>query len=638
LFIEIYIYIYNILWTTSNLFLKVKKLRGLSQQCDSKKQILVDKKSFTAPESNANSRIFSLQSNTNSEAVEENDRLQKHVRDLKDDVILLRQEVKSEKERADRAHLQIDSLSSRDKVYRDTATRLAKVEFENQQLKAQLSASEENEKLLRAYREEVQQMDMMRKRYLAAQQELRTLKDQEMKTVKLESQVASYRTREKEWETAIMDKERATYEVAYLKKQNEAWLQAFKRFFPSVTTTPAMAIQALSQLNKSHAALLKEKNEAVSSAQEAIRMQEQAVHEVTNLKKEIDKLKEMKYLTESRLQQTQVELVSVKRERDSTNELLNHYELEDLKKPSLSKDFENATDSPNITSPNLSRMKRIQTLENQLKNLREINQKLREEKVSVEASRAEARSAEAQLRRVENMLEKSEREVAVLRSKLGRGDYDKATTKVLHLAMNPSNAALQAKKRREQDKLRNTIKTLEAKIVAYEEQFANLSSLNNGPRTGALGVDALNAARKRAEMLEDAQRNQIALRSEVEKWKIEADKMKKEAEEGSTRMERLKTVFRKRVSEFREACYCMTGFKIELIDGDKYRLRPMYAGSEEEVVIIQFKNGNLTVLATDFVQSLDEETRALLGRFHSVPAFLSQITLDLFNQTTMMKG
>jgi len=58
-----------------------------------------------------------------------------------------------------------------------------------------------------------------------------------------------------------------------------------------------------------------------------------------------------------------------------------------------------------------------------------------------------------------------------------------------------------------------------------------------------------------------------------------------------------------KVSEFREACYCMTGYKIELmIGGDKYRLRPMYAGSENEDIIIQFHNGQLSVLETDFVR------------------------------------
>ena len=79
----------------------------------------------------------------------------------------------------------------------------------------------------------------------------------------------------------------------------------------------------------------------------------------------------------------------------------------------------------------------------------------------------------------------------------------------------------------------------------------------------------------------------------------------------------------------------MTGYKIELVSGDKYRLRPMYAASEDDFLMIQFHNGQLSVLGTAFCERLEDSVRLLLTRFHSVPAFLSQITLDLFNQTTM---
>mmetsp|Transcript_20525 Transcript_20525/g.39576 ORF Transcript_20525/g.39576 Transcript_20525/m.39576 type:complete len:704 (-) Transcript_20525:124-2235(-) len=583
------------------------------------------------------SNIVPPLNDSSTEALLENERLNKRLLLMQGEIATLKQGVKAEKERATRATQRAENMASQQKVYQDTAARLARTEFENQRLKARVSASEDNEKMLRTYRKEVQQMDLMRKRYLALQQEVRTLREQEIKTVKLESQVAQYQMREKEWENAIMEKERAAHEVTYIKRQNEAWLKAIHRFFPDITT-PAMANQALTMLNKKQAALLHAKNEAVNGSQEAIRSLEQATMDNRKLTKEIAKLRDEKRTAESLLQAARVELVSVKRERDSVNEILNHYELEDVKKPMLSqggaKDKSTASDIHDIeSSPSLGRMKRIQHFETQLRHLEEENRQLRKFKISAEASKAEAEEAKLMLRRTESMLEKTEKEVAVLRSKLGRGEYDKATTKVVHLSMNPSSLALKSKKQKEQNALRNTIKTLEAKIVAYEEQIAN-----NKPNSATHGVDALEVARKRAELLQEAQKKQIELRSKVERWMKEAERAKREAQEGSTRLERLRTVFRQKVSEFREACYCMTGYKIELmIGGDKYRLRPMYAGSENEDIIIQFHNGQLSVLETDFVRSLDSQTKALMTKFHSVPAFLSQITIDLFNQTTIAK-
>lgn len=36
-------------------------------------------------------------------------------------------------------------------------------------------------------------------------------------------------------------------------------------------------------------------------------------------------------------------------------------------------------------------------------------------------------------------------------------------------------------------------------------------------------------------------------------------------------------VFKKKIQEFREACYALTGFKIDVIRDNQYRLQSMYA-------------------------------------------------------------
>jgi len=188
------------------------------------------------------------------------------------------------------------------------------------------------------------------------------------------------------------------------------------------------------------------------------------------------------------------------------------------------------------------------------------------------------------------------------------------------------------------------IKELELKISSYEQAMVLASSSSPSSSSSSIadniiGGHSVAEVRQKAANFEREHRETIRREREAvasaQRWKELAEKQKSKAEEGSKRLSRLKEVFRSKVSEFREACYRMTGYKIELIDGDKYRLRPMYAGSDRDFVLIHFHHGQLSVLETDFVRELDKKVSAFLTRFHSVPAFLSQITLDLFSQTTL---
>jgi len=59
----------------------------------------------------------------------------------------------------------------------------------------------------------------------------------------------------------------------------------------------------------------------------------------------------------------------------------------------------------------------------------------------------------------------------------------------------------------------------------------------------------------------------------------------------------------------------------------------MYAEQEQDHLMFDSKK-ELSMLETEFALSIDEKTMAYLKKFHSIPAFLSQITLDLFHKQT----
>ena len=67
----------------------------------------------------------------------------------------------------------------------------------------------------------------------------------------------------------------------------------------------------------------------------------------------------------------------------------------------------------------------------------------------------------------------------------------------------------------------------------------------------------------------------------------------------------------------------------------RYRLQSMYAESAEDFLLFESTPQGLQLLETQFSASLDSAVMANLHRFHSIPAFLSAITIDLFSKTTL---
>jgi len=94
--------------------------------------------------------------------------------------------------------------------------------------------------------------------------------------------------------------------------------------------------------------------------------------------------------------------------------------------------------------------------------------------------------------------------------------------------------------------------------------------------------------------------------------------------------QRFKEIFKNKVSEFREACYLLTGYKVEMKQEGHFRLKSMYAEKEEDSLAFKKVGESLDILETDFLSRVDKETMDYMRVYRSIPAFLSQITLQLF--------
>jgi len=107
--------------------------------------------------------------------------------------------------------------------------------------------------------------------------------------------------------------------------------------------------------------------------------------------------------------------------------------------------------------------------------------------------------------------------------------------------------------------------------------------------------------------------------------------------------QRLKDMFKERITCFREAVYLLTGYKIDLYSADpsngghpRLRLRSMYAENPDDSLLFQWKGSTLELIETEFAKKLDPRLFTMLSVSNSVPAFLSNVTLELFESQTFM--
>ncbi|OWF51837.1 mitotic spindle assembly checkpoint protein MAD1-like [Mizuhopecten yessoensis] len=215
---------------------------------------------------------------------------------------------------------------------------------------------------------------------------------------------------------------------------------------------------------------------------------------------------------------------------------------------------------------------------------------------------------------LEKQLEKTEEEKYILESRMEQrhlqGDFDPTKTKVLHFSMNPV-ALAQAKKKEIITELTEENEKLKHRLKLLEESEGKVDDLTM----------------------------QVEQKMEEPCSSKEIDGLKEQLSREETKNKRLMEVFKKTSQEFREVCYQLTGYKIDILSSNQYKLTSMYAESPEDFFLFQqSSSGEVQMLGTDFSNTLEEAIELYLAKQDSIPAFLSSITLNLFSRQTMMIG
>ncbi|RMX43959.1 hypothetical protein pdam_00019816 [Pocillopora damicornis] len=421
-------------------------------------------------------------------------------------------------------------------------------------------------------------------------------------------------------EQRVTELMRVEIENEELKKKIQKWetedLSGTKRL-----RSPAQLAQDVANLQKSQVVLLETQSELKSSAQIHETAYQRAVQELAAVKKESAEFKENGERQKELNQRLQRRLFLVTAERDGCRRILDTYDS------SYSSNYD-----PQIRSRLQEAEDRLKTCHEHIETLElEVNQKsdetsrerLRANQLEVEncelrdkvSNQTAVKPADSALR-IE--LEKLQTENAKLQEQLEiyeinkdqmhmRGYYDPTKTKIVHLSMNPSSVAKQ-QRGEELENLRKENEYLKRRLTVVEEGGGSPND------TSLLGKLVPETAPSVFKQVEDF------------KAQLSSAEMKNQ---------RLKEVFKKKIQEFREACYALTGYKIDVIRDNQYRLQSMYAErSTDDLLFESNVKGEMMLLATDFSSQLTDQISTYLNRFNSIPAFLSNITLELFNRQT----
>ena len=195
--------------------------------------------------------------------------------------------------------------------------------------------------------------------------------------------------------------------------------------------------------------------------------------------------------------------------------------------------------------------------------------------------------------------EKNERLEVELERRAIKGDFDPVDTKVLHFTNNPT-------------------------AQAVEKRAAQMSE-----------VTTENTALKaRIELLEQGQTTDLTMMVGAKVEEGEAEKvqeLKEQLEKADVRKQRLMEAFKKTSHDFREVVYHLTGYRIDVLSENKYRMLPLYAESQEDTLLFQkSKTGEIQMLESEFSLELGELMEEHLERNNSIPMFLAGLIMQLY--------
>lgn len=551
--------------------------------------------------------------------------------DYKNEVIKLKNQLQLSENDLEETQAQLDlqkkrciEMTSQLKDSEDSKAKENELQQKIKEFELKISLMEEDSVVAATMKSQLLSMPELKEEVKRLRLDNEHLRDIQENNLLLKEQAESWKSRLERMENKYTECAKLEVENAELKSRLEKWETANSD--GSKISTPSQLKRQLSHLQGLEAIMLEKQGQlqtSLHSREEEIRTLKQNYE---TLKEQLtqEQSKNQQYVDVMKRQQRKIVLLS--KERDGYKRVIDSYESEV---------------TVNIGAQTASR---IQQLEEIVQAYRKQTEQLETElnRVSTEVQNSRSNGVKGnstmdsgqpsksvaesevdqkiilQLREriasLEKELEKIAEEKFILETRIEQrhlqGDYDPTKTKVLHFSMNP-HAIAQKQKAEELKQLKEENEKLKTRLQLLEESGGKVADLT-------LTVD-----KKLQEPCSSK----------------EVDEMKSLLSREETKNKRLVEAFKKTSQEFREVCYQLTGYKIDIPCSNQYRLTSMYAESPEDFFLFQQSSGGeIQLLGTQFSETLQDLIDLYLQRQDSIPAFLSSVTLDLFNKQTMNLG
>ena len=209
-----------------------------------------------------------------------------------------------------------------------------------------------------------------------------------------------------------------------------------------------------------------------------------------------------------------------------------------------------------------------------------------------------AEVSEARIK-IQSLTEKNLQLELELERRAIKGDFNPTDTKVIHFLNNPTS-------------------------VAVEKRAAEMSELLNENT----------ALKARIQLLEEGQTKDLTLMVGAKVEEDEGERIKElkvDLEKAEKREKRMMEAFKNTSQEFREVVYKLTGYRIDVLSNNIYKLIPVDAESSEDNLVFQkTEDGEICMLESDFSLELGELMEEHLERHNSIPMFLAGLIRRLY--------
>lgn len=307
-------------------------------------------------------------------------------------------------------------------------------------------------------------------------------------------------------------------------------------------------------------------------------------------------------------------LLLVCKERDSYKGVLDTYEHE---LTFTGKDFEK-DQLQSLETVIINYREMIEGLENQLAKAQGVSHEILDPESIGEKSKGtkdqqiwdeERLKMQSELEILESRLNSVVAEKESLELELERraiqGDYNPVDTKVLHFKNNPMQQA-------------------------SEEHAKSLNKLEGENES----------LKTRIKLLEDGQSKDLTLlvghKMEENASSQEVQELREQLKSKDLQRQRLLEAFTNTSKSFREVCCQLTGYRIDGLQNNQYRLTPQLADNpnDDNLLFRLEEGGELSMLDTPFSGQLTDLIDLHLIRQHSIPIFLAGVIMDLFSRQT----